>query len=56
MGDERSDEERESRPHHFTFIAIFCTLRPASVSIIPTIFETVALAVVTTVSASLSEP
>ena len=39
MGDEGSDEERESRPHHFTFIAIFCTLGPASVSIIPMMFS-----------------
>jgi len=36
------------------FIVAVCTLRPASVLIIPTTFDTVALAAASTVSATLS--
>jgi hypothetical protein len=36
--------------HHCTFIAAVCTFRPASVPIIPTTFDTVALVAVTTIS------
>jgi hypothetical protein len=41
--------------HHCTFIAAVCTLNPASVPIIPTTFDTVALAAVATISATLSK-
>ena len=41
--------------HHCTFIVAVCTLRPASVPIIPTTFDTVALAAVATISATLSK-
>jgi hypothetical protein len=41
--------------HHRTFIAAVCTLRPASVPIIPTTFDTVVLAAVATISATLSK-
>jgi hypothetical protein len=43
------------KTHHCTFIAAVCTLRPASVPIIPTTFDTVALAAVATISATLSK-
>lgn len=39
---------RDERTHHWTFIAVLCTLRPASVPIMPTTFETVVLAAVAT--------
>jgi hypothetical protein len=39
--------------HHCTFIAAVCTLRPASVPIIPTMIDTVALAAIATISATL---
>jgi hypothetical protein len=41
--------------HHCTFIAAVCTLRPASVPIIPTTFDTVRLAAVATIPATLSK-
>jgi len=41
--------------HHCTFIVAVCTLRPASVPIIPTTFDTVALAAVATISATVSK-
>jgi len=43
------------RTHHCTFIAALCTLRPASVPIMPTTFDTVALAAVATISATVSK-
>jgi hypothetical protein len=39
--------------HHCTFIAAICSLMPASVPIIPTTFDTVALAALATISATL---
>ncbi len=45
----------DGKTHHYTFIAAVCTLRPASVPIIPTTFDTVALAAVTIVSATVSK-
>jgi len=36
--------------HHCTFIAAVCMLKQASVPIIPTMFDTVVLTVVTTIS------
>jgi hypothetical protein len=41
--------------YHRTFIVAVWTLRPATVPIIPTMFDTVALAAVTTVSGTLSK-
>jgi hypothetical protein len=41
--------------HHCTFIVAVCPLRPASVPIIPTTFDTVALATVAIISATLSK-
>jgi hypothetical protein len=41
--------------YHCTFIVAVCTLRPASVPIIPTTFDIVALAAVATISATLSK-
>jgi hypothetical protein len=41
--------------YHCIFIAAVCTLRPASVPTIPTRFDTVTLAAVTTISATLSK-
>jgi hypothetical protein len=42
--------------HHCTFLAAICTLRPASVPIIPTTSDTVVLAAVATISATLPKP
>ena len=42
--------------HHCTFIAAICTLRPASVPIIRTTFNTVVLASIATISVMLSKP
>jgi hypothetical protein len=41
--------------YHCTFIGVVCTLRPASVPIIPTTFDTVALAAVATILVTLSK-
>jgi hypothetical protein len=42
--------------YHCTFIAAICTLGPASVPIIPTTSDTVVLAAVATISATLPKP
>ena len=35
--------------HHYTFMSAVCTLRPASMPIIPTTFDTVVLAAIITI-------